>query len=198
MNSFLKKIFIILICGSLNYFFCWIVQRVLVLPIYFDTVMVMFVLFAYGLFPAIGTLIVHYIIAITRDYLLYKTAPYLALYLLSGFAIIIITWLFIRKKERLQNGVNYTFLYILSASILSALVSSLIGGTVNFFIIKYITLNENWQGLLLSLGRIRLNLFLSLFIGRIPITFLDRVITTFVGYGIYLLYFKITQNRKII
>lgn len=188
MRNLIKNILIVLIAGVINYLCCWIVQRVFGLPIFFDTVIVMAVLFIYGIWQALGTMTVHFIIACLRDYVLYKTAPYLALYMLTGFAIIVVTWLFVRKKENFTKGVNHTFLYIMSAAISSAFVSCLIGGLVNSVIIRYITLIENWQGILLSLGSIRLNMELSLIIGRIPITCLDRVITTFIGYGIYYLY----------
>lgn len=195
MKELLKKLALIIVCGTINYLLCYIVQRVFGLPIFFDTVMVMFVLFTFGLFPSIGTLIVHYIIGITREYLVYKNAPYIAFYMLSGFAIIIITWLFIRKKENLQNGVNFTFLYVLFAAISAAFASCLIGGTVNYFLIRTKTLYENWQGILLSLGNVHFNLFFSLVIGRIPITCLDRVITTFAGFGIYYLYNKLIKKE---
>lgn len=191
----MKKFLIVLIAGILNYLCCFIVQRILGLPIFFDTVVVMAVLFAFGILPALETMTIHFIISCIRDYVVFKTAPYVALYMLSGFAIIFVTWLFVRKKENLQKGVNHTFLYIMCAAICSAFVSCLIGGLINTFIIRYFTLEENWQGMLLSLGNFRLNLELSLIIGRIPITCLDRVITTFTGYGIFYLYKK-NRNRN--
>lgn len=166
------------------------------LPIFFDTVMVMAVLFTFGLIPSIGTLIVHYIIAIIRDYVLYRTAPYILLYMLCGFVIIFITWIFIRKNENLHKSVNSTFIYILSAALTAAFASCVIGGIVNTLIIRIITLDENWQGMLLSLGGIRLNLLFSLIIGRIPLTCLDRVITTFTGFGIYYLYRKYVNKTE--
>lgn len=192
----LKNILIMIVCGIINYLLCFFVQQILELPIFFDTVMVMAVLFAFGLVPSIGTLLVHYIIAISRDYLLYKTAPYIALYMICGVVIIIISWLFIRKKEKFQKGVNSTFLWLLLASLTAAFCSSIVGGTINTIILKYVTLDENWQGMLLSLGSFRLNLCFSLIIGRIPQTCLDRVITTFAGYGIFFMYKKIHSSKS--
>lgn len=196
MKNFFKQLLIVLICGTINYLLCYLIQQVFHLPIFFDTVMVMAVLFIYGLIPALGTLIVHYLIAITRDYMIYKTAPYIALYMISGFVIILITWLFSRKKENFHKTVNSTFVYILSAALTSAFASCFIGGIVNTLIIRIITLDENWQGMLLSLGGIKLNLLFSLMIGRIPLTCLDRVITTFIGFGIYYLYRKYSSKTE--
>lgn len=195
MKEFLKKLIIVIASGFLNYFFCFFAQQILGLPIFFDTVIVMAVLFIYGLTPALFTMVIHFVISCIRDYMVYKTAPYVALYMLSGFAIILVTWLFIRRKDYRQRTVNETFLFLMCAACTSAFASCFIGGIVNTVIIRNFTLDENWQGMLLSLGSLRLNLTLSLIIGRIPLTCLDRVITTFTGYGIFYLYRKIS-NRK--
>lgn len=195
-----KYIFVCLIAGILNYGLCWFIQQVLALPLFFDTVMVMAVLFVYGLYTALGTLSVHFLLGVIWDLAHHFNNTFLYLYMFSGFAIVLVTWLFIRKMDMAEKNPNYIFLKIISASIIAASASCVTGGLVNYLIMTKLNPGDIWfgQSMIMSVLGIWVPLLPSLIIGRIPLTFLDRIITTFLGFEIALLYKKIIKSKSLI
>ena len=154
------------------------------MPLFLDSIFVMAVLFGHGLFPALGTFIVHYIIVVVRLLILHESVlP--CFYAIPGIFIVLVTWLFTRKKENLQKSVNFTFIYILLASLCASLASCVAGGIVNFCIDSYVIHPEGWVPILDSVKENNMPVILSLIWGRIPITTLDRIVTTFAGFGLY-------------
>lgn len=196
MKKIFLQILICLIAGLLNYGICWIAQSFLVLPLYLDTIMIMAVLFALGFWPAIGTLCIHYLITIIQDFVTWKQNSYMFLYIIPGIAIVLVTWLFTRNKQKLQGNVNFVFLYILLACSCATAASCITGGIVNFFRISQAGIQDSWTGhnLVSSIQGTGLKMLGALIVGRIPITFLDRFLTTYAGFGIYILYTKFSKK----
>lgn len=188
-------ILISIVSGILNFLLTVLFEGVLHLPLFLDTILVMAVLFSHGLFPSLGTFIVHYVIVFTRLFINHDPV-WGCFYAIPGFFIVIITWLFIRHEDKLQKNVNFTFIFILLASLCAAMASCISAGLVNYLIDKYVNFNEGWEPILDSIQETQSSNLLSLIIGRIPLTSLDRIITTFLGFGIYKLIFFISQKIK--
>lgn len=122
------------------------------------------------------------------------------LYTLSAFTIILVTWLFIRKKENLNKGVNLTFLYILTASVFAGLSCSVVSCSVVSGLLNGIAKNLfekdwNFNKLIFAFDEY-MNFPTAAIIRRIPVTILDRVITTFSGFGISKLYSRIIYGER--
>ena len=164
-------------------------------PFFFDTIFMIAALFLFG--PVAS--LIEYLLFISFTCVKLKIrdgkTDFVFLYTLSAFTIILVTWLFIRKKENLKKGVNLTFLYILTASVLAGLSCSVVSGLINWFAQKLFQKNWNFNTFIFAFnGDEYMNFPFSAIIGRIPVTVLDRVITTFSGFGISKLYSKIMHG----
>ncbi len=197
MKKFFQYILICIIAGFVNYGLCWFVQGYLILPLYFDTIMVMAVLFSLGFWSAVGTLCIHFLITIIQDFMTWKDNTFMFLYIIPGIAIILVTWLFIRNKQKLRGNINSVFLYILFACSCAAAASCITGGIVNYLRITQLGIHDGWTGhnLVSSIQGTKIKLLVALVVGRIPITFLDRFLTTYAGFGLSLLYVKIAEKK---
>ena len=171
-------------------------QDVLKSPFFFDTIFMTAALFLFG--PVAS--LIEYLLFISFTCVKLKIrdgkTDFVFLYTLSAFTIILVTWLFIRKKENLRKGVNLTFLYILTASVLAGLSCSVVSGLINWFAGRLFQ-KEDWYFntfIFAFNGDEYMNFLFSAIIGRIPVTVLDRVITTFSGFGISKLYSKIMHG----
>ena len=128
--------------------------------------------------------------------ILYGKTDFVFLYTLSAFTIILVTWLFIRKKENLNKGLNLTFLYILTASVVAGLSCSVVSGFINYYFANCLFQIEwNFNKLIFAFDEY-MNFPTAAIIGRIPVTILDRVITTFSGFGISKLYSRIIYGER--
>ena len=123
--------------------------------------------------------------------IVYGSMDFVYLYSLSAFAIIFITWLFVRKKKNLKKSVNFTFIYILTASVCAALCSCVISGLINFFAYNMSARSLDVEKIIFAFTGEQLGVLASSILGRIPITVLDRIITTFAGFGLSILYTKL-------
>ena len=123
-------IFIFSVCDFLvAYFF----QDVLKSPFFFDTIFMIAALFLFGPIASLIEYILFISFTCIKLKILYGKTDFVFLYTLSAFTIILVTWLFIRKKENLNKGLNLTFLYILTASVVAGLSYSVVSGFVNYY-----------------------------------------------------------------
>ena len=164
-------------------------------PFFFDTIFMIAALFLFGPLASL----IEYLLFISFTCVKLKIrdgkTDFVFLYTLSAFTIILVTWLFIRKKENLKKGVNLTFLYILTASVLAGFACSVVSGLINWFAQKLFQKDWNFNTFIFAFnGDEYMNFLFSAIIGRIPVTVLDRVITTFSGFGISKLYSKIMHG----
>lgn len=192
MNSKLKKYitlsFVVVIAGFLDFATATLFQTVLHVPLFLDMAFAMAVLFAYGVLPAIMTYVVNVICGCLKLVILYGKNDYVYLFTLSALTIILITWFFVRKKENLNKGVNLTFLYILSAAICAALACSVVSGIISYFTYSLNVEAGPFDKIIFAFSGEQMGVLASCIVGRIPITILDRIITTFAGYGFFIIY----------
>ena len=198
MNQIIKKYLIIIlvacVAGILDFMTSSFFQDVLHVPLFFDTIFLMAVLFLYGPLPALFAYVINVICGSLKLIILYGKNDYIYLFTLSALTIILITWLFIRKKDNLKKGVNITFLYILSAAVCAALACAVVSGIISYFTFNLNVESGPFDKIIFAFTGDQMGVLASCIVGRIPITILDRIITTFAGFGISVLFLKI-QNR---
>ena len=199
MNSKVKQYLIIylvaLAAGVLDFFTATFFQNVLHVPLFFDTIFLMAVLFLYGPLPALFAYVINVVCGCLKLVILYGKNDYIYLFTLSAVTIIFVTWLFIRKKENLTKGVNITFLYILSAAVCAALACAVVSGIISYFTFSLNVESGPFDKIIFAFSGDQMGVLASCIVGRIPITILDRIITTFAGFGISVVYKRVTVKR---
>lgn len=184
VKSYLLIYLIALVAGILDFAVATLFQNVLHVPLFFDTIFLMAVLFLYGPLPAMFSYVINVICGCLKLVILYGKNDYVYLFTLSAFTIILVTWLFVRKKENLKKGVNITFLYILSAAVCAALACSVVSGIISYFTFSLNVESGPFDKIIFAFSGDQMGVLASCIVGRIPITILDRIITTFAGFGI--------------
>lgn len=187
----LKICLVVVVAGILDFATATLFQTVLHVPLFLDMTFAMAVLFVYGVLPAIMTYVVNVICGCLKLVILYGKNDYVYLFTLSALTIILVTWAFVRKKENLKKGVNFTFLYILSAAVCAALACSVVSGIISYFTYSLNVEAGPFDKIIFAFSGEQMGVLASCIVGRIPITILDRIITTFAGFGIYLTYTRI-------
>ena len=160
-------------------------------PLFFDTIFMIATLFLFGPVVALFEYIVFISIVCIKLYYLYGSTDYVYLYTLSALTIILTTWIFTRKKEKFKLGVNFVFLYILLASLISGFACSVVSGIIGYFTYGLNEKNWTFDQLIFAFNGEQLDVLASAIFGRIPVIALDRVITTFAGFGVFKLYTQI-------
>lgn len=195
MNSKIKKyLFVYLIAfiaGVFDFFAASFFQNVLHVPLFLDTFFLMAVLFLYGPIPALFSYVINVTCGCLKLIILYGKNDFIYLFTISAVTIILITWLFIRKKENLKKGVNFTFIYILSAAVCAALACSVVSGIISYFTYSLNVEAGPFDKIIFAFSGDQMGVLASCIVGRIPVTILDRIITTFGGFGLYLMYTRI-------
>lgn len=184
VKSYLLIYLIALVAGILDFAVATLFQNVLHVPLFFDTIFLMAVMFLYGPLPAMFSYVINVICGCLKLVILYGKNDYVYLFTLSALTIILVTWLFVRKKENLKKGVNITFLYILSAAVCAALACSVVSGIISYFTFSLNVESGPFDKIIFAFSGDQMGVLASCIVGRIPITILDRIITTFAGFGI--------------
>lgn len=184
VKSYLSIYLTALVAGVLDFAVATLFQTVLHVPLFFDTIFLMAVLFLYGPLPAMFSYVINVICGCLKLVILYGKNDYVYLFTLSALTIILVTWLFVRKKENLKKGVNITFLYILSVAVCAALACSVVSGIISYFTFSLNVESGPFDKIIFAFSGDQMGVLASCIVGRIPITILDRIITTFVGFGI--------------
>ena len=190
-KKFWKICLVVIVAGVLDFFTETLFQEVLHAPFFFDMIFAMAVLFVYGPVASMFVYVVNVTIVCIKMKIVYGSMDFVYLYSLSAFAIIFVTWLFVRKKENLKKSINFTFIYILTASVCAALCSCVVSGLINFFAYNMNARSLDVEKIIFAFTGEQLGVLASSILGRIPITVLDRIITTFAGFGLSVLYTKL-------
>ena len=186
----------ILIFSVCDFLVAYFFQDVLKSPFFFDTIFMIVALFLFGPIASLIEYILFISFTCIKLKILYGKTDFVFLYTLSAFTIILVTWLFIRKKENLNKGVNLTFLYILTASVFAGLSCSVVSGLLNGIAKNLFEKDWNFNIFIFAFNGEYMDLLTSSIIGRIPVTILDRVVTTFLGFGISKLYSRIIYGER--
>ena len=186
--SKLRLVLSIVAFSALDFCATTFFQDVLQAPLFFDTIFMMAALFAFGPVAAFVEYLLFNGLVCAKLCALYGKVDYLYLYSLSALTIIAVTWLFVRKKQNLQKDVNLVFLRLLTAAILAGFACSLVSGFISYFTYNMNAKDWAFDRVIFAFNGEGLGFLASAFLGRIPVTVLDRVITTFAGFGVFKLY----------
>ena len=99
-------------------------------------------------------------------------------------------------SHRWDSDVTQIFLYLCCAAVVSAIFCSIVSG-----IICYFTFQDNldkwaFDQIIFSLSSEKIGFLQTCIVGRIPLTTLDRIITTLSGFLISYLWEKIKNEKK--
>ncbi|EID85365.1 hypothetical protein MSI_10830 [Treponema sp. JC4] len=188
----------VLLAGIMDFAVATLFQDFLHVPLFFDTIFLIAVLFSFGPLASFIVYVINISIVCLKLELLYGKTDYVWVYSLSAFVIILITWLFIRKEENLKKGVNHTFIYILTASVSAALVCSVVSGFISYFTFRMNVGNWTFDKLIFAFSGEYMDVLTSCIVGRFPIIILDRIITTFAGFGIHLLFIAFAKKHRLL
>ncbi|WP_407398193.1 hypothetical protein [Treponema sp.] len=195
LKSNLIKAVLILAAGGLDFSVNYLFNIVLKVPLFLDTIFMIAILFIYGPVESFLAYLVNMLCTATRLYVLYGSTEFIYLYSLSAITIISITWAFIkytRKNSSQKLSVNRLYIRFLTASIIAAVACSLVSGIISYFTYQQNVDEWAFDKIIFSIqiNSIRGGVLLTSIFGRIPLTVLDRIITTFAGYGIFVLWRK--------
>ena len=171
-------------------------QDVLYAPLFMDTSFMMAALFAFGPVQAFLEYVVFVSLACVKLKLMVGRTDMVFLYALSALTIIAVTWFFVRKKEWLSKGVNQTFLYILAAAMLAGFACSVVSGFISYYTHQLEVKDWAFNRVIFAFNGEQLGFLASAILGRIPVTILDRCITTFLGFGIAKAYGRLFGGRR--
>lgn len=173
---------------------------ILKFPLFLDTVFTVAIVFYLGLVPGLIVGILYNFIDVLFNLLVRGiNSPTNIFFSICGAAIVIVTWLFARKKTEFQISTSITILYLLLISLISSFVTIIIGGTFDFIRFSFYDIPDSMAPIKQftdSFVSQKFSLFAACILGQIPISITDRIISTFAGYGVYKLYIKILGSPE--
>ena len=160
------------------------------LVLFLDTVFTVAITFYAGLIPGLlvalvynPTMTVILCLKSGQSFFIYDS-----LYCICGMLIVLITWALSKNKSNFQQNKIITVFYLIIISFASAIASCLLASFLDTFIRPLFGPTSGFGPTdTFSNSFVDLNIgdFLSYFLPRIPLTVLDRLISTFAGYFIY-------------
>lgn len=187
-NLFLTVIFCIL-AEILNLILPWITFDYLKIPLFMDTIGTVFIVLYAGLVPGLIVGGLYNVLRLLLQIFVGNSVyPWEIMYSLCGIAIVFFTWLFSWQNRNLYSSKRITILYLILISLVTAFTSSLLGGAIEtfqrIFFDNQIYSNPVKTFIMAFLGE-KLGLFVACTFARIPVSVLDRLICTFLGFTLY-------------
>ena len=108
------------------------------------------------------------------------------------------TWLIARQKGEFKISITVTILYLVLIALLSSFCTIIAGGIIDFFHYKHYEISDMMNPIKKfteSFLHQRFDLLPSCILAQIPISFLDRLLATFAGFGIYKLLDRFLEKR---
>ena len=203
-NRFIYNLLVCVLCLILNIVVA-LIARVFRSPFFFDTIFTVAATLMAGLIPGlIVALLFNPLMTIVLcGFFGMEIAYFDFLYAFCGIAIVIVTWLFSRDKSSFYASRTITVIYLVIISIATALASSFIASILDAFLRPLLEKNLVFSPIddfTSSFENLNLGTFPSFFLPRVPVTFVDRLISTFAGYfvcrGVDLISIKKMNNSK--
>lgn len=188
VNNNYRTVFLIIlsvILGILDYFFCDLVVYVLKVPLFCDTIFCLAISFlANPLYGILSVISYHlFDLIISHSFVIYQ------LYLVSAFIGCITVWLFKKFFMTTKDSAGLIIVKLLVLSLIMCLVMSISGGIISR-ICAYVngdgteyTFQTQFLEVLFE-GKLKSPLLDSILL-RIPVNFVDRLLTVFASYGVY-------------
>ena len=199
MPRLAKTILLCLIAEALNFLTADIFYHKLGIPLFFDTIWTVAVVFYLGLVPSLcvslGYNIINTLLWVRQEGFF---DPFILMYAICGVLIVISTWFIARRKNEFKISLTVTLLYLVLIVLLSSFCTIITGGIIDFFHYKYYEIPDMMNPIKKfteSFVHQRLSLLASCILAQIPISFLDRFFATFAGFGIYKLCDRFLEKR---
>ena len=188
----MRKIKLVVICVlaiALNFFSVFIFYDTLKLPLFMDTIFTLAVLFYAGLLPALIVQISYNIInSFVWMFITGSFDVFMLMYTICGILIVVSSWLVARHKKNFEISPLITILYLLLIAMLSSACSVISGGIIDYFHLRCSNIPDMISPIKKftdAFVRQRFSLFVSCILAQVPVSFADRLITTFAGWGVY-------------
>ena len=198
-HRILKTVVICVIAVAMNVLTMYIFYNWMKIPLFFDTIWTVAVVFYSGLVPGLCVSLAYNAInALIWTMQQGFFDPFIMLYAVCGVLIVFSTWIFARRKEEFQISVPVTILYLFLIALLSSFCTIVAGGIIDFFHYKYYEIPDMMNPIKKfteSIVHQQFSLLASCILGQIPISFLDRLLATFSGFGIYSLARKFLKEN---
>ncbi|MEL3906981.1 MAG: hypothetical protein P1P65_08180 [Treponema sp.] len=160
------------------------------LPLFSDTIFTVAVTFYAGLVPGLIVAALYNPVMTLVECAVYGTEMFYFdfLYALCGMLIVLSTYLLSRNKKEFFFNRTVTILYLLLIAFVSSFLSSFAATILDTFIrplfetISGFSRIDNFSTVF---QKLQFGVFLSYLLPRIPITVLDRLMCTFLGFALY-------------
>lgn len=194
----LKTVLICIVAEIMNWVTTFVFYQTLQIPLFFDTIFTVAVVFYSGLVPGLCVSIVYNVL----NSLIWTIRtgffdPFILMYGICGILIVISTWVIARKKENFRINLPITLLYLLLISLVSSLCCIVSSGIIDYFHYLCYEITDQMNPIkTFTEGFVQqhFTLLASCILAQIPISFLDRLLATFSGYGIALLCEKVRDR----
>lgn len=195
----LSTILLCIIAEVLNLFTVDVFYHFLDIPLFFDTIWTVAVVFYLGLIPglvvSIGYNIINTLLLVWQEGYF---DPFVLMYGICGIFTVLSTWFIARRKAEFKISVTITILYLVLIVLLASFFSIICGGVINFFRYKHYEIPDMMnpiKNFTTGFVYMRFSFFVSCILAQIPTVLLDRFIATFAGFGIYTLWNKFMEKR---
>ena len=185
----IKLTVICVLAIALNFLSVFVFYDTLRLPLFMDTIFTLAVLFYAGLLPALFVQISYNII--NSLIWMFKTGSFdvfMMMYTICGILIVVSSWFVARRKDEFEISPLITLLYLFLIAMISSACSVLAGGIIDYFHLRYCNIPDMMSPIKKftdAFVRQRFSLFISCIVAQVPVSFADRLITTFAGWGVY-------------
>ena len=184
----------------LNFLTMHVFYQTLKIPLFFDTIFTVAVVFYAGLVPAL-VVSVSYNLVNSLLWFVEQGAfdTVFPLYTICGVLIVLSTHLIARHKDTFELGLFVTVLNLVMIAMLSAACTVISGGIIDFFHLKYYNVPDMMNPIKHftdSFVRENFHLLAACILAQIPVSFTDRLLTTFAGYGVYRLAERISRGNE--
>jgi len=171
------------------------------LIIFLDTVFTVALTFYAGLIPGLLAALFYNPIMTEILCLIHGKSFFIydGLYCICGMLIVLITWAFNRKRI-FEESRTITIFYLIIISFATAIASCLCASLLDTFVRPLFGPASGFgptDTFSYSFTSLNFGDFLAYLLPRIPLTFLDRLISTFAAYSIYKLMYKFTAKKEL-
>lgn len=185
---------------ALNFLFAFTFCDLLHIPLFMDTIFTVAITFYCGLLPGLFTAVGYNVLTtLTLEMRGYAFDPFAALFAICGCLITLVTWLFARHKEEFRISTIITILYLVLISMLSSFASILSSGIVDFVRFSVVEIPDRIapiKNFTDSFVNQHFSLFAACILAQVPVSLTDRLITTFLGFGVYKLMVRFLGNER--
>ena len=199
MPSFLRTGLLCLLALMLNFLTVFIFYDAMHLPLFLDTIFTVAVTFYLGLLPGLFvSLAYNFLNPLIWYFLGGVLDPFIFLYSICGILIVFSTWIFARNKDEFKISFSITMLYLLLIAMLSSFLTVISSGIIDYFHMRYVNIPDMMSPIKKfteSFLHQRFPLLAACILGQIPVSFTDRMVTTFAGFGVYKLCEKFLGRR---